>query len=62
MRQEIRDLTRAVELRVNELTELVTAYSAGEITPKEADERYMAYHRRWGEALPGKSDTKQHSR
>jgi len=62
MRQEIKDLTRAVELRMHELTELVTAYSAGEITAKEADDRHFAYHRRWGEALPGKGDAKQRSR
>jgi hypothetical protein len=51
--QEIKDVTKAVELRVRELTDLVATYSAGEITPKEADERKDRYEHRWGEALRG---------
>jgi hypothetical protein len=51
--QEIKDVTKAVELRIRELTDLVTNYSAGEITPKEADERKDRYEHRWGEALRG---------
>ena len=53
LRQEIKDSAKALELRVREATDLVTAYSAGEITAEEADERQSRYHHRWGEALLG---------
>jgi len=51
--QELRDATKALELRKKELTELVTAYSAGQITPEQADERVDRYQHRWGESLRG---------
>ena len=51
--QEIKDTTKALELRVRDLTDLVTAYAAGELTPEQADEQQSRYQRRWGEALYG---------
>ena len=51
--REIKDATKALELRSKEVTEIVRAYSAGEITPEKADERYARYNDRWGESLPG---------
>ena len=51
--QEIRNATKALELRVRDATDFVTAYSAGELTPEQADERQWRYLHRWGEALPG---------
>ncbi len=51
--REIREATKALELRTKELTDLVRAYSAGEITPQKANELHSRYYRRWGEALPG---------
>ena len=51
--QEIRDSAKAHELRSRELTELITAYERGEITPEEAEERNSRYQHRWQEALPG---------
>ena len=57
LRQELKDLSKAYELRLKEATELVTAYALGELTPEEADERNWRYHQRWGEALPGVSST-----
>lgn len=51
-RQEITDANRAHALRVRELNEIARAYGAGEITPKEADERHDRYYERWGDALP----------
>jgi len=53
LRQELRDIAKASELRTREATEFVTAYALGEMTAKEADDRHTQYHRRWGEALPG---------
>ena len=53
MRQELRDAAKAYALRVKDLTEFVTAYALGEITPQQADERNWQYHVRWGESLPG---------
>lgn len=51
--QEIKDAAKALDLRTREVAELAAAYSAGELTPAEATERYFKYQRRWGEALPG---------
>jgi hypothetical protein len=51
--REVKEATKALELRKNELTDLVTAYAAGEITPQQADELHSRYCQRWGEALPG---------
>lgn len=53
LRQEIRDASKAVELRLTEASELVMAYGNGDLTPEEAHERHWRYLRRWGEALPG---------
>jgi len=53
--QEIRDATKALELRVRSISELAAAYSAGEITAKEANDRFDQHQERWGEALPGAS-------
>jgi hypothetical protein len=53
LEQEIRDATKALDLRLREATTLVTAYCSGELTPAEADERYGCYFHRWGEAIPG---------
>ena len=55
--QEIRDSAKAHELRTRELTDLVNAYSAAQITPEQADERMGRYQHRWGEALRGTSAT-----
>jgi hypothetical protein len=51
-RQEITDANWAHVLRVRELTEIERAYTAGEITAKEADARHGRYYERWGDALP----------
>jgi hypothetical protein len=53
LQQEIRNAAKAFDLRVREATDFVTAYSAGELTPEQADERQWRYLHRWGEALPG---------
>ncbi|MBV9505027.1 MAG: hypothetical protein JO323_08500 [Acidobacteriia bacterium] len=51
--REIRNARKALELRVKELSEIESAYTAGGITPDKADELHSRYHHRWGEALPG---------
>lgn len=53
--QEMKDVTKAFELRLRELTNLAAEYSAGNTTPKQADEMHSRYYHRWGEALPGHS-------
>jgi len=53
LRLETKHLSKALELRMKEATEIVTSYAAGEITPQQAGERFWNYSRRWPEALPG---------
>jgi hypothetical protein len=53
LKQEVADSTKALELRLQEATSLVTDYSQGKITPEEATRRAVAFDWRWGEALPG---------
>ena len=62
MHQEIADIMQASGLRLKELTDFVSAYSAGEITPLELRRRQIAYIRRWREALPGPDVPGGHSR
>ena len=50
---ELRDLTKALELRVRDATDFVTAYAVGKLTPKKANERFILYSSRWGEAING---------
>lgn len=54
-RQQIKDAAKEFELRVKEVTSLAIAYSAGEITPDQAEERYSRYYHRWGDTLCGVS-------
>jgi hypothetical protein len=51
--QELKDITRAFQLRLAEANDFTTAYLLGEISPEETVERLERYHHRWGEALPG---------
>jgi hypothetical protein len=54
LQQEIRDLSKAVELRMQEATDLVAKYASGKLTREEAMEKWMRYHYRWGESpIPG---------
>jgi hypothetical protein len=54
LQQEIRDLTKATELRVKDATDFVTAYALGKITPEEAEDRLSRYQSRWGDSpIPG---------
>ena len=54
LRQEIADLSKAMELRIRDATDFVTAYAVGEITAKEAAARLDGYLDRWGDdTIPG---------
>jgi hypothetical protein len=53
LQQEIRDLTKAFELRVKDATDFVSAYSQGELTPRQAMDRMTTYQHRWSDALEG---------
>jgi hypothetical protein len=50
LRQEIRDLTKAFELRINDATDFVTSYALGEITATDASNRLSAYQHQWGDS------------
>jgi hypothetical protein len=51
--QELKDTAKAAELRAKQTKELVSDYSEGRLSPKQATDRYRQYRERWGEALPG---------
>jgi hypothetical protein len=53
--QEIKDATKALELRVRDASALVMAHCAGETTLIEANDAFNRHFHRWGEALPGAS-------
>jgi len=53
LRTEISNATKALELRLKEATSFVAAYTAGEMSAREAGERHWRYEQRWGEPLPG---------
>lgn len=52
-RQETIDAKKALELRLRDIDAIEKPYSAGQITPREANEMYERYQERWGEALYG---------
>lgn len=51
--QEIKDSSKACELRIREAVSLANSYALGEISAEQAEERLWKYEQRWGEALPG---------
>jgi hypothetical protein len=53
--RELKDVSKALELRLRELNDLVARYSAGELSAEKADELRDRYFHRWGESLPGHS-------
>lgn len=56
--QEVKDATKALELRLKEATDFVTAYALGEISAAKAAESHWKYDQRWGEALLGATAAK----
>jgi hypothetical protein len=62
LRQEIRDLTKATELRLKDATDFVTAYAVGEIDAEEAARRLNRYQSRWGDSpIRGQATTEEMS-
>lgn len=55
LRREVIAINRAAEMRVRELTVLVTDYARGRIPPEEANERFSRYSGRWGDPIYGVS-------
>jgi hypothetical protein len=53
MNQEIADAAKALEMRLKDISNLVASYSAGEVTPEQAEEMQSRYYHRWGESLFG---------
>ena len=54
LKQEVRDLLKAMELRIQDATEFVTAYAVGEISEQEVRNRHSIYQYRWGDSpIPG---------
>ena len=51
--QEIQDLTKALELRLQDATDFVAAYSAGKISATEVTERRHRYDIRWSDPIYG---------
>ena len=47
---EVGDVMKAAELRIQDATQLVTAYVAGELTATQASDRLVAYQTKWDEA------------
>jgi hypothetical protein len=48
LQQEVRDLKKVSELRIQEATEFVNAFSEGKIKAEQAEERLARYFDRWG--------------
>jgi hypothetical protein len=55
LQREIADVKKAAELRIKDATLFVTAYSKGEISKEQAEDRSYQYSRRWGEPIFGVS-------
>ena len=53
LQSEITLASKALELRIKDALSLVNAYTAGELTNSQLDERLSTYQGRWGEALSG---------
>jgi hypothetical protein len=54
LQQELRDLLKATELRIQDATDFVTAYAAGNISEEQMRERRSVYLDRWGDSpIPG---------
>lgn len=53
LKQEIMDVTKAAQLRIQDATDYGTAYALGQLTPEQAAERHRQYTHRWTDAIPG---------
>jgi hypothetical protein len=53
LREDVLAVSKAAELRIRELTIIVTEYAKGNIDPQEANERFDQYVDRWRDAIDG---------
>lgn len=53
LQQEIKDATKALELRLSQACGLVNSFARGDISAAIAESRLIDYDNRWGDALPG---------
>ena len=53
LEREIREITKAAELRIKNATSFIDGYATGKLSGQEAAEELFRYSRRWGDALPG---------
>jgi hypothetical protein len=54
LQQEIRDISRSAELRIQDATDFVTAYATGALSEEQMSNRLSIYHDRWGDSpIPG---------
>jgi hypothetical protein len=55
LRHEVLAVTKEAELRIRDVTTMVTEYARGTMTAEEANKRFLDYGSRWGDALNGVS-------
>jgi len=53
LRDEIRSVNKAAELRIAELSDMAVKYAAGQLTPEQATDGYYRHADKWGAAIPG---------
>lgn len=53
LRQEVYEITKSAQLRIQDATDFVTGYTTGTLTPEEADRRWLKYSSRWGDNFAG---------
>ena len=50
LRQEIREICKASELRIQDATDFVTGYLTGQFSEQQMEERRSIYNDRWGDS------------
>jgi hypothetical protein len=50
---EVSIISRAADIRIRELTDVVSDFARGKISAQEANARYIRNSRKWFDALPG---------
>ena len=53
LKDEIREVRRAADLRIREFTDFTNAYAAGELTPEQAMDKFHRHMDKWGDSFPG---------
>ena len=53
LRREVIAVNKEAQLRVDDATKFVTEYARGSMSADEANDRFLRYGSRWGDALEG---------